>query len=146
MSYIINTASTISHQDLFGKSKFFDELNAITNTSELISPNYKEYIPSALLRRLSKILKTSIVASIECNKQVTDEFDSVIVGTGLGCLTDTEKFLNISDDLFLRDYSLNLGHKCYLCKSKFHSELYCPLVHFSPNKTMTIAKSNYSNP
>ncbi|KAA6441335.1 3-oxoacyl-ACP synthase [Dyadobacter flavalbus] len=63
--------------------------------SALINPDYKEYIEPGLLRRMSKILRMSVACSGACLKQGGIEHpDAIVVGTGLGCLLDTEKFLN----------------------------------------------------
>ncbi len=63
--------------------------------SELLSPNYKDYIEGGLLRRMSKILRMSVACAKDSLQQAKlDQPDSIVVGTGLGCLQDTEKFLN----------------------------------------------------
>ena len=91
----INAASTISHQPTFQNAGFSRLLEPLENSSELISPNYKEYIDAALLRRMSKILRMSVAAAKDCLYQAEiEQPGAIIVGTGLGCLQDTEKFLN----------------------------------------------------
>lgn len=91
----INAASTISHQPTFQNAGFSELIEPLDNSSELISPNYKEYIDAGLLRRMSKILRMSVAAAKECLKQAEiDQPGAIIVGTGLGCLQDTEKFLS----------------------------------------------------
>lgn len=91
----INAASTISHQPTFQNAGFSKLIEPLENSSELISPNYKEYIDAGLLRRMSKILRMSVAAAKDCLKQAEiEQPGAIIVGTGLGCLQDTEKFLN----------------------------------------------------
>lgn len=91
----INAASTISHQPTFQNAGFSELIEPLDNSSELISPNYKDYIDAGLLRRMSKILRMSVAAAKECLKQAEiDQPGAIIVGTGLGCLQDTEKFLS----------------------------------------------------
>ena len=91
----INAASTISHQPTFQNAGFSRLLEPLENSSELISPNYKEYIDAALLRRMSKILRMSVAAAKDCLYQAEiEQPGAIIVGTGLGCLQDTERFLN----------------------------------------------------
>lgn len=59
-----------------------------------IEPNYKEYISPNVYRRLSRIIKMSMVASKICLQDAKIENpDAIITGTGLGCLEDTENFL-----------------------------------------------------
>lgn len=91
--YFIQHIESITHQDSFQKENIWSELKPLTADSELISPDYKNYIPVAALRRLSTILRMGITASKACQEKVSDEFDAISVGTALGCLTDTEKFL-----------------------------------------------------
>lgn len=70
-------------------------MDAISVHSELLSPNYKDYIDGSLLRRMSKILRMSVACAKDCLQQANiEQPDSIVVGTGLGCLQDTEKFLN----------------------------------------------------
>ena len=91
--YFIQHIESITHQDSFLKKNIWDGLKPLTAGSELISPDYKNYLPVAALRRLSTILRMGITASKACQEKVSAEFDSISVGTALGCLTDTEKFL-----------------------------------------------------
>ncbi|MEO6686374.1 MAG: beta-ketoacyl synthase chain length factor [Dyadobacter sp.] len=91
----ITAASTISHQPTFKNAGFSKSIEPLKNDSELISPNFKEYIDAGLLRRMSKILRISVTAAKDCLQQAEiDQPGAIIVGTGLGCLQDTEKFLN----------------------------------------------------
>jgi 3-oxoacyl-[acyl-carrier-protein] synthase II len=93
--YYINACSTISHQDSFQNESWINELKILTNNSELITPNYKDFIDAADLRRMSKIIRIGIACSKDCIRQAgIDNPDAIIVGTGLGCLADTEKFLH----------------------------------------------------
>lgn len=93
--YYINACSTISHQGSFQNVDWINELKILTNNSELITPNYKDFIDAADLRRMSKIIRMGIACSKDCIQQAEiDNPDAIIVGTGLGCLTDTEKFLH----------------------------------------------------
>lgn len=67
-----------------------------------IDPDYKQYLDPASVRRLSKTIKRALVASKLALKEANVEIpDAIITGTGLGCLEDTEKFLNnvLEDEL-----------------------------------------------
>ena len=56
--------------------------------------NYREVIKPALLRRMSNILKMSLFAAKKALAEAEIEIpDGIIVGTGHGCLGDTERFL-----------------------------------------------------
>lgn len=91
----ISAASGITHQPTFKNAGFSASLDTISSDTELISPNYKDYIDAGLLRRMSKILRMSVACAKECIQQAGEiDPDAIVVGTGLGCLQDTEKFLN----------------------------------------------------
>ena len=91
--YFIQHIESITHQDSFQKENIWENLKPLTAENELISPDYKNYIPVAALRRLSTILRMGITTSKVCQEKVPGKFDAISVGTALGCLTDTEKFL-----------------------------------------------------
>lgn len=59
-------------------------------------PDYKEIITNATLRRrMSRIIKMGVACGLECIADIAPEkIQGIITATGLGCLTDTEKFLN----------------------------------------------------
>ncbi|MCF0073789.1 beta-ketoacyl synthase chain length factor [Dyadobacter sp. CY261] len=93
----ITAASTVSHQPTFGNPGFSSTLGPIVADNALISPDYKAYIDPGLLRRMSKILRMAVACSKDCIAQAEiEQPDAIVVGTGLGCLHDTEKFLNTS--------------------------------------------------
>ena len=93
--YFINACSTISHQPSFKNEAWINELKKLTTDHQLISPNYKEFIDTGALRRMSKIIRMGLVCSKDCISQSgINNPDAIIVGTGLGCLLDTEKFLH----------------------------------------------------
>jgi 3-oxoacyl-[acyl-carrier-protein] synthase II len=95
--FYISAASSISHQPTFKNAGFSASIEPLNESSALISPDYKAFIEAGLLRRMSKILRMSVACSKDCIEQAgIDQPDAIVVGTGLGCLQDTEKFLNNS--------------------------------------------------
>ena len=93
----LSAASTISHQPTFGNAGFSAALSPVEASAALISPDYKAYIDAGLLRRMSKILRMSVACAKDSIEQAgIEQPDAIVVGTGLGCLQDTEKFLNTS--------------------------------------------------
>ncbi len=57
-------------------------------------PNYRDYINPVQMRRMSRILKMGVAAAGKCLRDAGVEVpDAIIVGTGLGMMGDTEKFL-----------------------------------------------------
>lgn len=91
----INSVACISVQDTLNEN-FFDTLKPENSLQILkaIEPNYKEFIPPAMSRRMSKTVKMSSVASTKALQEAgIEKPDSIIVGTGMGCSQDSEKFL-----------------------------------------------------
>lgn len=97
----INSAACISAQDTLNEN-FFYHLKPENSSQVLkaIEPNYKEFIPPAASRRMSKTVKMSSVASQYALEEAGIENpDAIIVGTGMGCSQDSEKFLkNVLDN------------------------------------------------
>ncbi|CAA7195340.1 beta-ketoacyl synthase N-terminal-like domain-containing protein [Chryseobacterium potabilaquae] len=97
----INGAACISVQDTLNKD-FIYHLKPEKSVQVLkaIEPNYKELIPPALIRRMSKTVKMSSMASHYALKEAKVEVpDAIIIGTGMGCSQDSEKFLkNVIDN------------------------------------------------
>lgn len=91
--YSVSAIASITHQDSFKSEDVNANLTTLSEESQLITPDYKEYIAPAALRRLSPILRMAIAAAKACHHQTKAEFEAISIGTSLGCLTDTEKFL-----------------------------------------------------
>ena len=66
-----------------------------TNIIHAVKPDYKAFIPPAAIRRMSSGVKNSIVAStIAMDEAHVVTLDGIITGTGMGCIQDSEKFLD----------------------------------------------------
>jgi len=92
----IYASSAISTQHSF-EDKVINKLIPIEESKSLIEPDYKEYIKPIMIRRMSKATKMSVACSFKCLKELgLQQPDAIIVGTGLGALADTEKFLHVS--------------------------------------------------
>lgn len=61
-----------------------------------LEPDYKVYIPDAgLRRRMSRMVRMGVASALDCLGKVDKEqIGGIITSTGLGCLGDTEKFMN----------------------------------------------------
>lgn len=65
------------------------------NTLNAKEPNYTGQIPPMQLRRMSKAVRMGIGAANFCLQAAgIDKADAISVGTAIGCLHDTEVFLN----------------------------------------------------
>jgi hypothetical protein len=95
MAVYLNAASMVSAQETFGKNKLPEENVRVENSClHIIAPEYKEFIPAASLRRMSRLVKFSLAAAFECYNQVENfSPDAIVTTTGLGCLNDTGTFL-----------------------------------------------------
>lgn len=93
--YFITTLSSITHQSSFNEENVWDKLTPLTADSQLQSPDYKTIISPAELRRLTPVLRMAIACARACETQSGKAFDAISIGTSLGCLTDTEKFLQV---------------------------------------------------
>ncbi len=92
--YIISS-SCISPQQSFGSSAMPNEIISY-NGSKLtcIEPDFSKFINPVQIRRMSRALKFGFSTAIDCLQKVTCIPDAIIIGTGKGCLTDTEAFLH----------------------------------------------------
>jgi len=90
----INGLGIISPQGTHLSSIFEEIKNSDETYLKFIEPDYSGFIEPNNIRRMSKLLKISLVAAKNC---LTDsnisQPDGIITGTGLGCMEDTEKFL-----------------------------------------------------
>lgn len=95
--FYIDAASSLSHQPSFLNAGFSASIVPLSGEEEVQSVAYKNYIDTNILRRMSKVLRMGVACAKECLKNDQERFlqpDAIIVGTGLGCLYDTEKFLD----------------------------------------------------
>lgn len=60
-----------------------------------VEPDYTPFIPPMQLRRMSKAVRIGIAASKLCMERAgVEKPDALSIGTAMGCLQDTEVFLN----------------------------------------------------
>ncbi len=91
----INGAGCVSAQKTF--EGFLPEnfvLNDGANTLAVYEPPYGNFIAPATARRMSKGVKNAVVAaSLAMKEAELDMPDAIITGTGVGCIADSDKFL-----------------------------------------------------
>ncbi|ELR71309.1 3-oxoacyl-(acyl-carrier-protein) synthase-like protein [Fulvivirga imtechensis AK7] len=92
--YISGTAA-ITPQHTFDTGRYLEEwVDHQTSYLSATEPAYREIIDPKLLRRMSRIIKMSVASAYKAMQMAKVEIPgAVIVGTGLGCVQDTEKFL-----------------------------------------------------
>jgi 3-oxoacyl-[acyl-carrier-protein] synthase II len=90
----INSSVCISFQPSFLNENIIEQLTPIGDGAALQHPDYKQYVSPIQIRRMSMVLKMGVAAGVEALNQAGDaEADAIIVGTGLGCIQDTLKFV-----------------------------------------------------
>lgn len=91
----INSVGSVSAQKTYENSNFLEEVEYYNaNVIKVIDPNYKDYIPPAAARRMAKGIKMSTVSSRTALEEAgLENVDAIMVGTGLGCIGDSAKFV-----------------------------------------------------
>lgn len=90
----INGIGNISPQATHNKSLSSELASPNAAFFSCIEPEYKDFIQSKLLRRMSRVVKMGLTAStIALNEAENPNIDAIITGTAWGCVEDTEKFL-----------------------------------------------------
>src|SRR5690606_29386489 len=85
----------ISIQPTIEPDYFFDSILPYTqNPIPARDPDYKALIPALQLRRMNKSMRMAIfTAQLALQEAGRTAVDAVITGTGLGCLRDSERFV-----------------------------------------------------
>lgn len=91
----INAIASISAQATFDEKVFLEKTTVSEATVVYAQlPDYKDYIKGSAARRMAKGIKMGVITA----KKVLENtniatIDAIITGTGMGCLRDSEKFL-----------------------------------------------------
>jgi 3-oxoacyl-[acyl-carrier-protein] synthase II len=95
MKAFITSSGVISPQQTFDSFSFPSTINeTVSDRLICIEPDYRGLINPIYLRRMPRILKMGLAASQICIQRSGNiNPDAIIVGTGLGCLDNLEKFL-----------------------------------------------------
>ena len=95
MKAFIESAVSISPQHTFGTGEFLSEPVEPENRWFFCShPNYREFINPAALRRMSPVIRMGLCSAMRCLEEAGgNQPDAIIIGSGLGCIKDTVKFL-----------------------------------------------------
>ena len=87
MSFYIKTYCTISVLDSFENGI----LSTIDSGSrQLIEPEYKQYVPANLLRRMNKVLKMGVSCGVRLGQD--EELDGIVIGSGIGTYENSVQF------------------------------------------------------
>lgn len=93
-AYIISQAC-ISPQETFGHDSFLMSETFLSQVPRrAVEPEYKDYISRKYLRRMGRMVRMGVSAARKVlDGAQLDNPDAILVGTGMGCLRDTEEFL-----------------------------------------------------
>lgn len=102
----LHSAVSLSAQKTFDAEDFLAAAFKLSGkTAAAIYPNYKHYIAPSASRRMATGVKMGVTAARKALEQAhVQQPDAIITGTGMGCIEDTEKFLNsiiANDEKFL---------------------------------------------
>ena len=91
----INAIGSVSPQETFDNENFLNTVVAHEAASLFcVEPDYKTLINPRKFRRMSRTIRMGMYAAAICLKEAKVEMpDAILVGTGLGCMEDTERFL-----------------------------------------------------
>ncbi len=94
-NYYINGIGCVSAQDTSNDELSFNDYSELDQgVVSVFKPNYRAYIKPAMIRRMSNGVKMGVVASSIALKNANLETpEAIITGSGMGCLKDSEKFL-----------------------------------------------------
>lgn len=95
MPVYILSAEAISPQETFLKESFLE--NPVLPEGEYFTclhPDYKQFIHPGSLRRMSNVIRMGLASSKVCLQNAgIEKPGAILVGSGLGCVQDTVKFL-----------------------------------------------------
>jgi 3-oxoacyl-[acyl-carrier-protein] synthase II len=96
MPVYIHSAEAISPQNTFQTDAFLlDPVKPEKDYFTCLHPDYKQFINAGSLRRMSKVIRMGLATAKACLDQAgIRQPDAILIGSGLGCMEDTAKFLN----------------------------------------------------
>ncbi len=95
MTIYIQATGNISPQHSLDTDAFFLSRETTENNYfKSIEPDYTEFVDSKMIRRMSRIVKMGVAASMTCLRNATLENPAAIItATAYGCLEDSSSFL-----------------------------------------------------
>jgi 3-oxoacyl-(acyl-carrier-protein) synthase len=125
MNIYIHSTAHISNQDPFADKWFTAPIMYNKRYVRSIEPDFSTYIPSAVSRRMGKILKRALATALYITQETKIEKpDAIITGTGLGCIEHTEKFITSmidnNEDLLSPTYFMQSTHNTISSQIALH--------------------------
>lgn len=113
MATYIVSAAQLSPQPTFQSVLPACPLETVGLVLRNVEPDYKQFIPPARLRRMSRVLKMGLATSALCVERSPFGPDAVVVGTGQGCSVELEQFMRsyeAAEELLSPIPFVNSGH------------------------------------
>lgn len=90
----IKTATQISIQQPLSESWINAPVYATDEYMRSQDPNFRDWLPPLEARRMGKLMRRALVTALKTLRDAeVSEPDAIITGTGLGCIENTELFL-----------------------------------------------------
>lgn len=113
----IKAASSISPQHSYEAGMLLQPVVSSDNGRlYVVEQDYRKYISPVAIRRMSRLLKMSITAGMQCLSDAGVSPDAIITGTGRGSVSDMEHFLR--DMIAMKEEALN---PTYFIQSTYNS-------------------------
>lgn len=91
----IRSVAQISIQQPLSEEWMENPVSYETPFAQAVDPDFRAFMTPLQSRRMGKILRRALVTAQQTLKESgTDQLDAIIMGTGLGCLENTERFLD----------------------------------------------------
>lgn len=95
MKTFIKSSAAIAGVNLFEEKSHSRPQLSEGGVINALEPDYSRYIQPRAQRRMGKLLKMSVATAFKSLEEAgIDIPEAIVVGTGLGCLNETEKFLD----------------------------------------------------
>ncbi len=95
MSVYIKSIIAVSAQDTFETNQLPEKLDPVSKWMRCVTPEFKKYIPAKVLRRMNRYSRISSVCAFKSLSNIgLDKPDAIITATSMGCVEDSERFLN----------------------------------------------------
>lgn len=91
----IKTATQISIQQPLSESWMNTPVYATDEYMRSQDPNFRDWLPPLEARRMGKLMRRALVTALKALRDAeVAKPDAIITGTGLGCIENTELFLD----------------------------------------------------
>mgnify|MGYP002622532089 FL=1 len=91
----VKAAAQISIQQPLSEGWINDPVYATDGYKRSQDPNFRDWLPPLEARRMGKLMRRALVTALKVLRDTNEtEPDAIITGTGLGCIENTELFLD----------------------------------------------------